>query len=581
MPGFRALRIPSSPATVDLTVFRISHLPTFVLPAAAFIQPILPGHENLNGTTYSYLISNSKKNKKILFDLGPRKDLENLAPAVRAFLNGFNFNAPKDITELLHDAETPLDAINAVIFSHVHFDHIGDMSLFPYSTELVIGPGTVRDLYDPVSNPNGTLLATDFANRTVTELDFSKSKTEIGGRLSCIGLLQRRFSLHSRCSWSHAGHIAALLRVKPTSFVLLSGDTFHHVGQVRPTAALHKAVPISEELLSSAHSHISRDYFRSGGNDTEGFDFQARSGPFFQIPELGFYSDPATARTSQLGIEAFDANDDIFVVASHDSTIYPLTSEDKTTAFNDWKVLGFKKQVTWQFVNTICGPQTVLDNHLILSSIPPPPSFDGAMVTPQEGTIQHQDLEALQLPPHSKPVKSWLTTYSLKLISPSRNEGGSTTRTTALILACIAGVCAYNISTCALGRFFLDHFHLWTRTMSPDAPTVEKHAELIVALLAGCVSVPLTILTFAIVDDLDRELWIQGWRFQIMNIHNIIIWIFVVVLISVLPTIAAMIHLKFHHVTPVSTLAVFGFGSLITLPLSIALIACFVWFWFS
>jgi hypothetical protein len=74
----------------------------------------------VDGTTYSYLISNERKNKKILFDLGPRKDLENLSPAVRALLEGFEFNAPKDITELLHDAETPLDAINAVIFRSVN-----------------------------------------------------------------------------------------------------------------------------------------------------------------------------------------------------------------------------------------------------------------------------------------------------------------------------------------------------------------------------------------------------------------------------------------------------------------------------
>ncbi|KAH8834701.1 beta-lactamase-like protein [Flagelloscypha sp. PMI_526] len=349
MSGYKALGIPSSLATVDLTVFRISHLPT-VAPAAAFIQPVLPGRENVDGTTYSYLISNERKNKKILFDLGPRKDLENLSPAVKALLEGFEFNAPKDITELLHDAETPLDAINAVIFSHVHFDHVGDMSLFPSSTELVIGPGTVRDVYNPISNPNGTLLATDFANRTVTELDFTGSTTKIGG-FAAFDYFKDGSLYILEVPGHLPGHITALLRVHPTSFVFLSADTFHHAGQVRPTAALHKAVPISDELLTSAHDHISRDYFRSGGNDTSGFDFKARSGPFFGIPEISFYNDPATSRTSQLGIEAFDANDDIFVVASHDSTIYPLTSEDKTTDFNNWKELGFKNQVTWQFVN--------------------------------------------------------------------------------------------------------------------------------------------------------------------------------------------------------------------------------------
>ncbi|KAH8834698.1 hypothetical protein DL96DRAFT_1701727 [Flagelloscypha sp. PMI_526] len=178
------------------------------------------------------------------------------------------------------------------------------------------------------------------------------------------------------------------------------------------------------------------------------------------------------------------------------------------------------------------------------------------MVTPREGTVQHQDLEAL--PPYSK-SGIWF------------HYG----KPTASILAWIAGVCAYNVSTCALGRFFLDHFHLWTRIIPSDAPTLDKHAELIVALLAGCLSIPLTILTYVIVDDLDRMLWVQGYRFQFTNIDNIIVWILVVALLTLFPATAALIHLKFHHVTPVSTLAVFGFGSLITLPSSLALIACF------
>jgi hypothetical protein len=143
--------------------------PYFQIPAAPFIQPVLPGRENLNATTYSYLISNKEKNKKVLFDLGPRKDLENLSPAARALLSQFEFNAAKDITELLHEAETPLDAINAVMFRSVdlrsvvaHF-LIGDLAMFmlimlvicPYfhlrlNLSLVLGPSVMFTTRFPI-----------------------------------------------------------------------------------------------------------------------------------------------------------------------------------------------------------------------------------------------------------------------------------------------------------------------------------------------------------------------------------------------------------------------------------------------
>ncbi|KAH8813667.1 hypothetical protein DL96DRAFT_1685035 [Flagelloscypha sp. PMI_526] len=46
----------------------------------------------------------------------------------------------------------------------------------------------------------------------------------------------------------------------------------------------------------------------------------------------------------------------------------------------------------------------------------------------------------------------------------------------------------YNIGACALGRFLLDHFHLWDRNIPPDASELNKHAELIAALLASWLS---------------------------------------------------------------------------------------------
>ncbi|KAH8810526.1 hypothetical protein DL96DRAFT_1716765 [Flagelloscypha sp. PMI_526] len=357
MTGYRDLGIPASGATIDLTAFGIARLPTKV-PTALALQPVLPGRETLDPTNYAFLLTNSKANKKVLFDLGPRKDPQNFSPATRALTPSVvDFNVQKDVTELLHEAETPLDAINAVIWSHSHFDHVGDMSKFPPSTELFLGQGTVRDVFDQAKNPNGTLLASDFANRKVTDIDFKSQRLDIGGFPAVDYFKDGSFYLLD--TPGHAtGHMMGLARVKPTDFVLLAADAFLHIGQVRPTAALHEAVHISDALNASARKHINATVFRSGGNDTDGFDFTARSGPFFDVPEQGLFSDPSKARNSQKLLQAFDSNGDVFVVGAHDTTLNPIIGE-KTKALNDWKKLNLKRDFTYQFVN-ISDPSFIL-----------------------------------------------------------------------------------------------------------------------------------------------------------------------------------------------------------------------------
>ena len=47
--------------------------------------------------------------------------------------------------------------------SHWHFDHIGDMSKFPGSVDIVVGPGFKENLLPGYpSNPDSALLETDY-----------------------------------------------------------------------------------------------------------------------------------------------------------------------------------------------------------------------------------------------------------------------------------------------------------------------------------------------------------------------------------------------------------------------------------
>ncbi|MDV2583550.1 hypothetical protein, partial [Alkalibacillus haloalkaliphilus] len=79
MPSYVDLGIPASTATVDVKVFDLSSS-NGKIPAAAFMVPVLPGHENLSAPVYAFLIEHDGEH--VMFDLGPRKDPENSAPSV-------------------------------------------------------------------------------------------------------------------------------------------------------------------------------------------------------------------------------------------------------------------------------------------------------------------------------------------------------------------------------------------------------------------------------------------------------------------------------------------------------------------
>ncbi|KAG6807517.1 hypothetical protein H0H93_001531 [Arthromyces matolae] len=159
MPSYKDLGIPSVTATVDVRAFDVAYDGTVL--ASAFMTPVLPGFEAYSAPMYAFLIEHKPTGKRIMFDLGPRKDTENSAPGVLQFLATFGkITFPKDIIDLLTEGGIHPESINAVIWSHSHFDHTGDMSKFPGKTQLFIGKGTARDTYP--TKTGSSLLESDF-----------------------------------------------------------------------------------------------------------------------------------------------------------------------------------------------------------------------------------------------------------------------------------------------------------------------------------------------------------------------------------------------------------------------------------
>ncbi|KAH7394075.1 hypothetical protein DE146DRAFT_660673 [Phaeosphaeria sp. MPI-PUGE-AT-0046c] len=93
---------------------------------------------------YVFLIEHTATSKKYIFDLGMRKDLENLPPLlVEKILPQFKCEpeSPADILNKYGAPEQQPENIKAVIFSHMHFDHVGDGAQAGFAdAEMWIGP---------------------------------------------------------------------------------------------------------------------------------------------------------------------------------------------------------------------------------------------------------------------------------------------------------------------------------------------------------------------------------------------------------------------------------------------------------
>ncbi|KAJ7136030.1 beta-lactamase-like protein, partial [Mycena epipterygia] len=314
------------------------------------LTPVVPGYENLTCPVFAFLVENIATKQRVLFDLGPRKDLENAAPPiVQAVKAGLMFlPVSKDIIEQLAEVGVDAGSISAVIWSHSHSDHIGDMSKFPSSTDLVFGKNMVTETHE--SNPQSILLASDLAGRKLIPLDFDDN-LEIGGFKAHDFFGDGSFYVLD-VPGHQAGHVCGLARVTPTSFVFLGGDACHHAGVFRPTSKLHRHFPCPGELLAATRLSISPTHFPAPDSEsvTSEFDLLSRTKPLLSIAKDGYFEDASSAETSIQKIGDFDANADVFVILGHDESLGPVIGPFPLL-LDDWKVKGWKREATWAFLD--------------------------------------------------------------------------------------------------------------------------------------------------------------------------------------------------------------------------------------
>ncbi|KAL4794080.1 hypothetical protein BDV19DRAFT_390590 [Aspergillus venezuelensis] len=118
--------------------------------------------------TFLYNIPNSA-GRKVLFDFALSKDWENLTPKALHEIqaDGIKIEIERVVVDVLVDVlrEGGIDGeeIEAVVFSRHHWDHIGDMSRLPQSTDIIVGP-ELKEAFLPgyPANPECPVLQTDY-----------------------------------------------------------------------------------------------------------------------------------------------------------------------------------------------------------------------------------------------------------------------------------------------------------------------------------------------------------------------------------------------------------------------------------
>ncbi len=317
------------------------------------LQPDYAGKPDLEGPCLAFLIERPSR-KPVLFDLGIRKDWEKLPSYPKWVRLKWYINVEKDVATILKENGVDVDggAIDSIVWSHHHWDHVGDPSTFPHSTELVVGQG-FKDAHLPgyPMNKDSTLLETDFEGRSMREISFEEGEGLKIGRFNAFDYFGDG-SFYLLDTPGHTiGHICGLARTStnPDTFIFMGGDAAHHGGEFRPTEYL----PIPKELNPSPFKrrhgvcpgHLLQEIHAKGVADK----------PFYQVNE-SFAYDKTLADWTLDGLGEFDAHDNVLSLMAHDDAVVdPAMLNFYPDSINDWYKKDTARKIKWMFLGDYEG----------------------------------------------------------------------------------------------------------------------------------------------------------------------------------------------------------------------------------
>lgn len=312
------------------------------------LQPDYVGKPLLKAPCFSFLIEHPSR-KPILFDLGVRKDWEVLPQYEKWVRLNWYINVEKDVATILKENGWDVDggAFESIIWSHHHWDHVGDASTFPRSTELVVGPG-FKEAHLPgfPKRQDATLLESDFEGRNTREISFEKDGKGKIGRFNAYDYFGDGSFYLLDTPGHTVGHICGLARTttNPDTFIFMGGDASHHGGEFRPTEWL----PLPKEIRPSPLKR--RPQVCPGELLQHAHHANAANTPFYNVTPT-FAHDKATADWTIDGLGEFDAHENVLLLTAHDDAcVDPAQFDFYPKSLNDWYEQGIAKKIKWLFL---------------------------------------------------------------------------------------------------------------------------------------------------------------------------------------------------------------------------------------
>ncbi|TFY54924.1 hypothetical protein EVJ58_g8571 [Rhodofomes roseus] len=161
---------------------------------------------------------------------------EGYPPALKETLQLFTVDCPHDVADILQDGGISPNSINTIIYSHLHFDHVGDLTHFP-AAELVVGGPAARIMEKSYPRYPDSPWQEFPRHQTVRFVHFDDDVVRFAPsrNVAPLGSFERGLdfygdgSLYLLDAPGHfPGHLAALARVAPDTFVLLAADCCHN-----------------------------------------------------------------------------------------------------------------------------------------------------------------------------------------------------------------------------------------------------------------------------------------------------------------------------------------------------------------
>ncbi|KIV94080.1 hypothetical protein PV10_05236 [Exophiala mesophila] len=343
-----AFKVPRGDVTVRVSLINPVNFGPAILKR--FMAPDVPHLERFKDSPSLTFLIEHPSGRKLVWDLGIRKDYQNYSKSISDYLPTTNYNiqVDKNVVDILEENGILGDDIEAVIWSHWHWDHIGDPSSFPPKTDLIVGQGFSEAMLPGYpTNPASPIRESDYVGRKLREIKFEGPDVIQIGQFPAFDYFGDG-SFYLLDSPGHAiGHLCGLARTTPETFILTGGDVCHYAGIFRPSQHLPMPASIEPHPFQS-HSHGA---FCPGATWEELQKDRGRT-PTDTLFDMTFGHDVPLATKTMRQLQELDCDENVFVIIAHDSTVRDGV-DHFPKSLNDWKAKGWGKALKWAFLRDL------------------------------------------------------------------------------------------------------------------------------------------------------------------------------------------------------------------------------------